>query len=44
MGQCVYVYYVYVYFVYTVNPQIKTGMQLEAGLQIVAGCVVHTDK
>lgn len=29
---------------YTVNPQIKTGIQLEAGLQIVAGGVVDTDK
>ena len=28
----------------TVNPQIKTGIQLEAGLQIVAGGVVDTDK
>ena len=28
----------------TVNPQIKTGIQLEAGLQIVAEGVVDTDK
>ena len=32
------------YYVITVNPQIKTGIQLEAGLQIVAGGVVDTDK
>ena len=34
----------YVWTKVTVNPQIKTGIQLEAGLQIVAGRVVDTDK